>query len=99
LTTFPLEDLVLWQTWLVISSRAPYLGEEIVEENFGFYGRTLTGAQELRERWKRGVALTEGLVGEAIGKLYVARHFPPSHKEAMDALVADLVAAYEQSIS
>lgn len=93
-----LADLVLWQTWHVIASRAPYLNDEIVEENFDFAGRTLTGAEELRERWKRGVALTEGLVGEAIGKLYVARHFPPAHKEAMDGLVADLVAAYHASI-
>src|SRR5699024_244969 len=61
----PLADLVLWQTWHVVHARAPYLTEEIVAENFDFYGRTLTGAEELRERWKRGVALTEGLLGEA----------------------------------
>src|SRR5690625_4793208 len=94
-----LQDLVLWQTWHVVSARAPYLNDEIVAENFDFYGRTLTGAQELRERWKRGVSVTESLVGEAIGKLYVARHFPPSHKEAMDGLVDDLIAAYRSSIT
>lgn len=99
LTSFSLEDLLLWQRWMIITSRAPYLHDEVVAENFDFNGRTLTGAQEQRERWKRGVSFTEGLLGEAIGKLYVAEHFPPSHKEAMNALVADLVAAYEESIS
>ncbi|SED80384.1 M13 family metallopeptidase [Ruania alba] len=89
----------LWLTWRVIRGRAPYLGSEIVEENFDFVGRTLTGAPEIRERWKRGVTLVQGVLGEAVGKLYVARHFPPAHKEAMDILVADLVEAYRRSIS
>ncbi|UFU05301.1 M13 family metallopeptidase [Ruania halotolerans] len=89
----------LWLTWRVIRGRAPYLSSKIVEENFDFVGRTLTGAQEIRERWKRGVTLVEGVLGEAVGKLYVARHFPPSHKGAMDVLVADLVEAYRRSIS
>ncbi|UFU04072.1 peptidase M13 [Ruania suaedae] len=89
----------LWLTWRVVRSRAPYLHAELVEENFDFVGRTLTGAQELRERWKRGVSLVEGVLGEAVGKLYVARHFPPEHKDAMRVLVADLVEAYRRSIT
>ena len=56
---------------------APYLTDDFVETNFDFYGRTLNGTPELRARWKRGVALVEGAVGEAVGKEYVARHFPP----------------------
>ncbi|QGH70113.1 M13 family metallopeptidase [Pseudactinotalea sp. HY158] len=95
----PLADLVLWQSWHVVHARAPFLTEAVVAENFDFYGRTLTGAQELRDRWKRGVSLTESLLGEAIGKLYVARHFPPANKGAMTELVADLTEAYRQSIS
>ena len=88
-----------WLTWHVIHARAPYLGAEIVEENFDFYGRVLTGAQQNRERWKRGVSLVQAALGEAVGKLYVQRHFPPSHKEAMGLLVADLIEAYRVSIN
>ncbi|MFI9485660.1 M13 family metallopeptidase [Promicromonospora sp. NPDC052451] len=91
-------DWQLWMTYHVISARAPYLTDEIVEANFDFYGRTLTGAQEVRERWKRGVALVEGALGEVVGEEYVARHFPPSHKARMDRLVEALVAAYRESI-
>ena len=61
----------------MLRSAAPYLSSEFVEENFDFYGRTLTGAPELRDRWKRGVAFVEGAAGELVGKLYVAEHFPP----------------------
>ncbi|MGW2092618.1 M13 family metallopeptidase [Promicromonospora sukumoe] len=94
----PLLDWQLWITYHVVSARAPYLTDEIVEANFDFYGRTLTGAQEVRERWKRGVALVEGALGEVVGAEYVARHFPPSNKERMDRLVEALVAAYRESI-
>ena len=90
-----------WQDLLTVKalrSSAAYLSEAFVETNFDFYGRTLSGTPELRERWKRGVSLVEGSIGEAVGKEYVARHFPPASKEAMDALVANLLAAYRQSI-
>jgi len=95
----PLEDWTAWLTYHVVSDRAPYLTDELVDANFDFYGRTLTGAQQLRDRWKRGVSLVQGVLGEAVGEVYVARHFPPSHKERMDELVAHLVEAYRESIS
>src|SRR3712207_6160834 len=66
--------------------------------NFDFYGRVLTGTPELRARWKRGVSLVEHGMGEAVGKIYVDRHFKPEAKAAMDELVANLVEAYRQSI-
>ncbi|MXG88928.1 M13-type metalloendopeptidase [Nocardioides flavescens] len=91
-----------WRTWLttrVLRSTAAYLTDEFVEANFDFYGRTLSGTPELRARWKRGVSLVEGALGEALGKEYVARHFPPSSKALMDELVANLLAAYRTSIS
>ncbi len=96
------EDLAAWRDWLayhVISARAPFLTQEVTEANFDFYGRTLTGAQQLRERWRRGVGFVEGAMGEAVGKVYVERHFPPAHKERMDTLVAHLVESYRRSIS
>jgi len=98
-TSEPLADWKVWLAYHVVSSRAPYLTEELVEANFDFYGRTLTGAQELRDRWKRGVSLVQGVLGEAVGKVYVERHFPPAHKERMEQLVAHLVEAYRESIS
>jgi putative endopeptidase len=88
-----------WLTWQVIRSSAAYLSSDFVDANFDFYGRTLTGTPQLRERWKRGVSLVEGAMGEAVGRIYVERHFPPAAKEAMDDLVANLVEAYRQSIT
>ena len=94
-----LEDLRAWVAWHVVHGRATLLSRAFVEENFDFYGRTLQGTDELRARWKRGVGLVESYLGEALGELYVARHFPPSHKSAMEALVGRLIEAYRQSIS
>jgi len=87
-----------WLCWQVIHSAAGYLSEAFVQENFDFYGRTLSGTPELRERWKRGVSLVEGAMGEAVGRAYVERHFPPGAKARMDVLVANLTEAYRQSI-
>jgi putative endopeptidase len=87
-----------WLRWQVIRASSPYLHAEVVAANFDFYGKTLTGTPELRARWKRGVAVVEGAMGEAIGRVYVERHFPGAAKVAMDDLVAHLVAAYRDSI-
>ncbi|MDX6365583.1 MAG: putative endopeptidase [Nocardioidaceae bacterium] len=98
LADIPLDDWKAWLTWHVVSAAAPYLSDGFVRENFEFYFRTLTGAQELKERWKRGVALVDGLLGEALGQEYVARHFPPESKAKMDRLVENLVEAYRHDI-
>ena len=87
-----------WLTWQVVRGASPYLSSAFVEAHFDFYGRTLTGAPELRARWKRAVAFVEGAMGEAVGQLYVERHFAPEAKARMDELVANLVAAYAASI-
>jgi putative endopeptidase len=94
-----LEAWTDWLRWQVIRSSAAYLSDEFVEANFDFYGRTLTGTPELRDRWKRGVSLVEGAMGEAVGRIYVERHFPQGAKAAMDVLVGNLVEAYRQSIT
>jgi putative endopeptidase len=96
------ERLPAWQAWAkwnLISSLSPYLSTPFVNERFRFYGTVLSGTPVLKERWKRGVALVEGALGEAVGKVYVERHFSTTAKERMDALVANLVEAYRQSIS
>jgi len=88
-----------WLAWQVIRSNAAYLSSEFVESNFDFYGKTLTGTPELRARWKRGVSLVEGVLGESVGRIYVERHFPETAKTAMDVLVANLIEAYRRSIT
>ncbi|HEX8779979.1 MAG TPA: M13-type metalloendopeptidase, partial [Nocardioides sp.] len=90
-----------WRAWLhirVLRAAAAYLTDDFVEANFDFYGRTLNGTPELRERWKRAVSFVEGAMGEAVGKQYVARHFPPESKAQMDELVDHLIEAYRVSI-
>lgn len=96
------ERLDDWKAWLraqVVHAAAPYLTDDIVQENFSFYGTELTGVPSIRERWKRGVSVTEGALGEAIGKVYVERHYPSTAKAAMDELIANLIEAYRQSIT
>jgi putative endopeptidase len=87
-----------WLNWRIVQGAAPLLSKAFVDENFAFYGKTLTGAPELRERWKRGVGVVESALGEALGQLYVAEHFPPAAKARMVELVANLVEAYRQRI-
>ena len=99
LTQERVEEWKDWMRWQVIRSSAAYLSSDFVNANFEFYGRTLTGTPELRARWKRGVAFVEGMMGEAVGRTYVDRHFPPAAKTAMDVLVGNLTEAYRQSIT
>ncbi len=94
-----LADWRSWARWQVINSLSPYLNEALSSASFDFYSKTLRGVPKQRPRWKRGVSLTEGVLGEAIGRLYVAEHFPPATKAAADELVANLLAAYRRSIS
>lgn len=93
-----LEDWKAWLRFAVVHSAAAFLSEEFVAENFAFYGTQLTGVPVNRERWKRGVGLVEAALGEAVGKVYVERHFPPAAKDAMDVLVQNLIEAYRESI-
>ncbi|WP_026554931.1 M13 family metallopeptidase [Arthrobacter sp. 35W] len=93
-----LADWQNWLAWRSISAAAPYLSSAFVDANFAFYGTTISGTPANRERWKRGVSLVEGCLGEAVGQLYVAEHFPEGHKARMEALVANLIEAYRRSI-
>lgn len=96
------EPLAHWQEWLamrVVSAAAPYLSKAFVDANFAFYGTTISGTPRNKDRWKRGVAVVEAALGEAVGQIYVARHFPESHKARMQTLVANLIEAYRRSIT
>ncbi|HEX9832557.1 MAG TPA: peptidase M13, partial [Mycobacterium sp.] len=94
-----IEDWKAWLRWRLIAARAFLLTDELVAEEFEFYGRRLSGTEEIRDRWKRAVSLVEGLMGDAVGRLYVERHFPPLAKARMDELVANLREAYRVSIN
>ncbi|MGE2692087.1 M13 family metallopeptidase [Mycolicibacterium pulveris] len=94
-----IEDWKAWLRWRVIHARAFLLTDELVAEDFAFYGRLLSGTEQIRDRWKRAVSVVESLMGDAVGKLYVQRHFPPHAKERMDDLVANIREAYRVSIN
>ena len=94
-----IEDWKRWARWRLIHARASLLTDELVAEDFDFYGRTLSGTESIRDRWKRGVSVVENLMGDALGKLYVEQHFPPGAKARMDELVANLREAYRVSIN
>lgn len=96
---FSLEDWKRWLSWRVIHARAFLLTDELVAEDFAFYGKLLSGTEQIRDRWKRAVSVVENLMGDALGKLYVERYFPPNAKARMDELVANLREAYRVSIS
>ncbi len=93
-----LPTLRIWLEWQILRSRAPYLNRIFVEERFSFYGTKLTGQPQNRPRWKRAVGIVEGGLGEAVGQIYVERHFKPAAKQRMDELVVHLIKAYEKSI-
>jgi putative endopeptidase len=89
----PLET---WQDYLrfhLIERNSAYLPKAFVDEHFAFHGRVLSGTPELTPRWKRAVQATNSALGEAVGKLYVARYFPPAEKARAEAMVQQLVAA------
>ncbi len=97
--SFDLDKWRSWLTWHIISGASPYLNKALVDENFNFYGTTLSGIPKLKERWKRGVGLVEGALGEAVGQIYVDRHFGKQAKERMVGLVANLIEAYRVDIN
>jgi len=90
-----------WIAWLklnLVSASAAYLTDDIVQQNFEFYAKTLSGTPQIRDRWKRGVSVTQGALGEAIGKVYVEKYFPEKAKTEMKVLVDYLLEAYRLSI-
>ena len=99
LTPSRLEDWKVWCRWSAVAALAPYLPEPLAKANFDFYGTVLQGIPQQRERWRRGIALVERTLGEAVGKLYVEQHFPPTAKLRMDGLVTNLLTAYRNSIT
>lgn len=94
-------DLATWKSWLtakLLADSAPNLTAAFVQTSFEFNGRVLSGSNELSPRWKRGVRQVEAALGEAIGRIWVERHFPPEAKARMQGLVTNLMAAMQEKI-
>jgi predicted metalloendopeptidase len=94
-------DVETWKkyfTWHLLRAYSDYLSKDFVDADFAFYGTVISGQPENRPRWKRGVALVDSSLGEAVGKMYVGQYFPPERKARMEELIKNLLAAYKQSI-
>jgi putative endopeptidase len=93
--------LARWHTylrWHLIHQAAPYLSDAFVSENFRFYGTVLSGSKEIQPRWKRALHAIDSMMGEALGRLYVERHFPPEAKDQAQTMVQNLIDAYHDRI-
>jgi putative endopeptidase len=93
--------LATWKSylrWHLLSGMSPYLSKAYVDDRFAFYGTVLRGVPQNRPRWKRGIQLVDGAIGESLGKLYVERYFPPEQKQRTEALVQNLLTVYRQDI-
>jgi putative endopeptidase len=94
----PLPTLKAFLTFHYLNDNAAYLPQRFDQARFAFYGQTMRGQPQQKERWKRGVAAVDNAIGESVGRLYVAQYFPPESKAKMQQLVADLRAALSQRI-
>ena len=99
LKTVSLDDQKCYLAFNLLRAAAPYLSDNFVNANFDFYGKTMSGKQELEQRWKRALSTVNGVLGEAVGQMYVAKYFPASSKEKMLTLVGNLQKALGERIN
>lgn len=97
--TCPLEQWKAWFALRLVSSCAQYLNRDLVDADFDFHGRVLSGIPDQPERWKLAVSLVEAALGDAVGRLYVDRHFPASARQRALELVENLVEAYRRALT
>ncbi|MFP4017611.1 MAG: M13 family metallopeptidase [Bacteroidales bacterium] len=98
LEEIPVEDWKTYLKWNLLNSSAPYLTDDFVQTHFDFYGKVMQGTEEMRERWRRVLDVTNSSLGDAIGQKFVEKHFPPEAKEKMEVLVENLRKAFAQRI-
>ncbi len=98
LASVPLDVWKAYLTFRVMDNRAPHLDAETADIRFAYRNRLLYGQEEQPPRWKRGVALVDDMVGEAVGKLYVEKHFPPEAKARMEAMVDNIIATLNDDL-
>jgi putative endopeptidase len=94
----PLADWKTYLTWQLLNAQADVLSEPFVNENFAFQGKYLSGASEIKPRWKRCAESTDQLLGEALGKKYVEKYFPPDAKARAEEMVTNIIAAMHDTI-
>ena len=94
----PVENLIAYLQWHLLDGSANELSDAFADESFDFYGRTLSGRKEQQPRWKRAVEVVNGVLGEAVGQMYVEKYFPAEAKERMLTLVKNLQVALGQRI-
>ncbi len=93
--------LSTWKDYLAfraVESASTFLPKAFADEQFAFYGKVLSGTPKQSDRWKRAVAITDAALGEAVGKLYVAKYFPPSEKVRAEAMVKNEIAAFGKRV-
>ena len=98
LKSVSLDDWRTYLRWHLVHSMAAYLSSAFENEDFHFYSQELRGVKQMQPRWKRVITVIDGQIGEALGKLYVEKHFPPAAKKRMDELVKNLMDAYRERI-
>ncbi len=98
LKEIPMEEWKIWLDYDLLNSAAGALSEPFIKESFAFYSQTLAGTKKMKPLWRRALSATTGTLGELVGRAYVAEHFPPQAKRAMDTLVSDLFLVYEKRI-
>jgi putative endopeptidase len=94
----PLADWQVYLRWHLLHASAPYLPAAVEQENFNFYGKVLSGQPEQEPRWKRAAHVIDGHIGEALGRLYVEKYFPPAAKARMNELVENLKAVFHDRL-
>ncbi len=94
----PLEDLKTYVRWHLLSSSASHLAEPFEKESFRFYGTVLSGTPSQEPRWQRATKAVDGSIGEALGKLYVDKHYPPEAKVKMDEMIRNIQAVFRGRI-
>lgn len=99
LDALPADQQSLYLQWKLIDAAAGYLNDEMAQQNFDFYDRTMSGAQEMQPRWKTAVSVVSSALGEAVGQMYVEKYFPAAAKERMVALVKNLQASLSERIN
>jgi putative endopeptidase len=98
LADVPLEQWQVYVRWHLIHATASYLGGDFEQESFRFYSEVLRGVKQMQPRWKRALTSVDLLMGEALGRLYVQKHFPPAARQRMDDLVKNILAVYRERI-
>ena len=98
INTLPMDKQIAYLQWKLIDSAASYLSADFDEQNFAFYGKVMSGKKEQQPRWKRAVSTVNGVLGEAVGQMYVEKYFPAAAKERMTQLVKNLQVALGEHI-